>query len=92
MQIAFKAPYLIFLGDEPEKSHAKTGVEIARWRRDCGLFVRVFTNRTDPYSRAHFDQWLTVPDNSLADTRKLQSSQFCQLKYLIYGIGFDGDK
>lgn len=27
-----KAPYLIFLGDEPEASHAKTGVGIAHWR------------------------------------------------------------
>ncbi len=49
-------------------------------------------SRTDPFSRAHFDQWLTFSDNNLADTRKLQSAQFCQLKYLIYGIRFDGDE
>ena len=46
----------------------------------------------NPFSRAHFDQWLTFPDNNLADTRKLQPAQFCQLKYLIYGIRFDGDE
>ena len=32
MQIELKAPCLIFLGDEPEESHAKTGVGIALWR------------------------------------------------------------
>lgn len=32
MQIEIKAPYLIFLGDEPEETHAKTGVGIAHWR------------------------------------------------------------
>jgi len=32
MQIEIKSPYLIFLGDEPEESHAKTGVGIGHWR------------------------------------------------------------
>ncbi len=32
MQIHIKSPYLIFLGDEPGRSHAKTGVGIAHWR------------------------------------------------------------
>ena len=32
MQIDIKFPYLIFLGDEPEKIHAKTGMGIAHWR------------------------------------------------------------
>ncbi len=32
MTIELKAPYLIFLGDEPERSHAKTGIGIAHWR------------------------------------------------------------
>ena len=32
MQIDIKSPYLIFLGDEPEESHAKTGMGIAHWR------------------------------------------------------------
>lgn len=32
MQIDIKAPYLIFLGDEPEMTHAKTGLGIAHWR------------------------------------------------------------
>ena len=32
MQIHVKSPYLIFLGDEPEESHAKTGIGIAHWR------------------------------------------------------------
>ena len=33
-QVELKAPYLIFLGDEPARSHAKTGVGIAHWRPD----------------------------------------------------------
>lgn len=32
MQIEIKAPYLLFLGDEPERGHAKTAVGIAHWR------------------------------------------------------------
>jgi len=32
MQINIKSPYLIFLGDEPERTHAKTGIGIAHWR------------------------------------------------------------
>ena len=32
MQINIKSPYLIFLGAEPDESHAKTGVGIAHWR------------------------------------------------------------
>lgn len=31
-QVELKAPYLIFLGDEPARTHAKTGVGIAHWR------------------------------------------------------------
>jgi len=34
MQVEIKAPYLLFLGDEPEESHAKTAVGIAHWRPD----------------------------------------------------------
>ncbi len=32
MQVELKAPYLLFLGDEPDVSHAKTAVGIAHWR------------------------------------------------------------
>lgn len=32
MQIDIKPPYLIFLGDESEQTHAKTGIGIAHWR------------------------------------------------------------
>ena len=32
MQIDIKSPYLIFLGDEPQETHAKTGLGIAHWR------------------------------------------------------------
>ncbi len=32
MQVEIKAPYLLFLGDEPERSHAKTAIGIAHWR------------------------------------------------------------
>ena len=34
MQIDIKTPYLIFLGDEPEETHAKTGMGLAHWRPD----------------------------------------------------------
>lgn len=34
MQIQIQSPYLIFLGDEPDITHAKTGVGIAHWRRE----------------------------------------------------------
>ena len=32
MQIRIKSPFLIFLGDETEETHAKTGIGIAHWR------------------------------------------------------------
>lgn len=32
MQVEIKAPYLLFLGDEPERTHAKTAIGIAHWR------------------------------------------------------------
>lgn len=32
MQINIKSPYLIFLGDEPLETHAKTGIGLAHWR------------------------------------------------------------
>jgi uncharacterized NAD-dependent epimerase/dehydratase family protein len=31
-RVEIKAPYLIFLGDEPMRTHAKTGIGIAHWR------------------------------------------------------------
>jgi uncharacterized NAD-dependent epimerase/dehydratase family protein len=34
MQVEIKAPYLMFLGDEPEQSHAKTAMGIVHWRPD----------------------------------------------------------
>ncbi len=34
MQVEIKAPYLLFLGDEPEETHAKTALGIAYWRAD----------------------------------------------------------
>ena len=37
MQVHIKSPYLIFLGDEPGRSHAKTGVGIAHWRPELCL-------------------------------------------------------
>ena len=30
--VKLRAPYLIFLGDEPEPTYAKTGIGIAHWR------------------------------------------------------------
>lgn len=32
MQVEIRAPYLLFLGDEPDRGHAKTAVGIAHWR------------------------------------------------------------
>lgn len=32
MQVEIKAPYLLFLGDEPNATHAKTAIGIAHWR------------------------------------------------------------
>jgi len=32
MQIEIKPPYLLFVGDEPERGHAKTAIGIAHWR------------------------------------------------------------
>ncbi len=32
MKVEIRSPYLIFLGDEPEQTHAKTGIGIAHWR------------------------------------------------------------
>lgn len=32
MQVEIKPPYLLFLGDEPEETHAKTAMGIAHWR------------------------------------------------------------
>lgn len=32
MKIEIESPYLIFLGDEPQETHAKTGIGIAHWR------------------------------------------------------------
>jgi uncharacterized NAD-dependent epimerase/dehydratase family protein len=34
MQVEIKAPYLLFLGDEPDASHAKTAIGISYWRPD----------------------------------------------------------
>lgn len=34
MQVEIKAPYLLFLGDEPEETHAKTALGIAYWRAE----------------------------------------------------------
>jgi uncharacterized NAD-dependent epimerase/dehydratase family protein len=42
MQVEIKAPYLLFLGDEPEKSHAKTAMGIAYWRPEsCAAQLRL---------------------------------------------------
>ncbi len=34
MQVEIKAPYLLFLGDEPDPTHAKTAIGIVYWRRE----------------------------------------------------------
>lgn len=35
MQVEIKPPYLLFLGDEPDITHAKTAVGIAHWRPEA---------------------------------------------------------
>ena len=35
MQVEIKPPYLLFLGDEPDITHAKTAAGIAHWRPDA---------------------------------------------------------
>lgn len=58
MQIEIKPPYLLFLGDEPERSHAKTAVGIAHWRPElCLGQLRLPGSGVD----------LGVPDMSPAD-------------------------
>jgi len=34
-RISLEAPYLIYLGDCPDRHHAKTGAGIAHWRPEC---------------------------------------------------------
>jgi len=35
MRVEIKTPYLLFLGDEPEETHAKTAIGIAHWRPEA---------------------------------------------------------
>ena len=35
MRVEIKTPYLLFLGDEPDITHAKTAVGISHWRPDA---------------------------------------------------------
>jgi uncharacterized NAD-dependent epimerase/dehydratase family protein len=37
MQVEIKSPYLLFVGDEPDITHAKTAVGIAHWRPESCL-------------------------------------------------------
>jgi len=37
MQVRIEAPYLLFLGDEPDPTHAKTARGIAYWRPDASV-------------------------------------------------------
>lgn len=58
MQIDIKSPYLIFLGDEPEETHAKTGMGIAHWRPElCAGQYRIQGSGVD----------LGIPDMSPAE-------------------------
>jgi D-glutamate N-acetyltransferase len=42
MQVEIKAPYLLFLGDEPNATHAKTAIGIAHWRPEfCVAQIRL---------------------------------------------------
>lgn len=48
MRVDIKTPYLLFLGDEPEESHAKTAMGIAHWRREnCLGQLRLPGGRVD---------------------------------------------
>ena len=35
MRVEIKTPYLLFLGDEPDITHAKTAVGVSHWRPDA---------------------------------------------------------
>ena len=35
MQVEITPPYLLFLGDEPDETHAKTAMGIAHWRPEA---------------------------------------------------------
>ena len=37
MQVRIEPPYLLFLGDEPDPTHAKTAIGIAYWRPDASV-------------------------------------------------------
>ena len=71
MQIDIKSPYLIFLGDEPEESHAKTGMGIAHWRPElCAGQYRLPGSGVD----------LGIPDLTPADAKSAGA------RTLIWGV------
>jgi len=71
MQIDIKSPYLIFLGDEPEESHAKTGMGIAHWRPElCAGQYRLPGSGMD----------LGIPDLTPADAKSAGA------RTLIWGV------
>ncbi len=71
MQINIKSPYLIFLGDEPEESHAKTGMGIAYWRPElCAGQLRLPGSGVD----------LRLPDMTPAEARSAGAET------LIWGV------
>lgn len=57
-RISLEAPYLIYIGDVPDRHHAKTGAGIAYWRADqCGGQMRMPNCAVD----------LGLPDMSVQD-------------------------
>ncbi len=71
MQINIKSPYLIFVGDEPEESHAKTGKGIAHWRPElCAGQYRLPGSGVD----------LRLPDMTPADAKSAGA------RTLIWGV------
>jgi len=71
MRVEIKAPYLLFLGDEPEVSHAKTAMGIAHWRPDfCVAQLRLPGSGVD----------LELPDMSPAEAAEAGA------KSLIWGV------
>lgn len=77
MQVEIKAPYLLFLGDEPEETHAKTALGIAHWRKEsCVGQLRLPGSGVD----------LGLPDMTPAEAAKAGA------RSMIWGVAGVGGK
>ena len=77
MQVEIKPPYLLFLGDEPDVTHAKTAKGIAHWRPDaCLAQLRLPGSGVD----------LGIPDMTAAEAAAAGA------KTMIWGVAGVGGK